>query len=76
MLQDPLTGRPTAVKDAADRLSAALLSARGAHAAALPALASLIAEHPDAHWAHGELGWCRFPLGELQVVTLGWPGPV
>ena len=66
-LQDPLTGRSASVKDAADRLSAALMLARGDHAAALPLLTAMVDTHPSAHWANGDLGWCQFHLGRLQV---------
>jgi len=66
-LHDPLTGRSAAVKDAADRLSASLTLAKGDHTAALPSLTAIVDSHPSAHWAHADLGWCRFHLGQLEV---------
>ena len=66
-LQDPLTSRLAAVKDEADRLAALLLLAKGDYTAALPVLTALVAEQPNAHWAHADLGWCQFHSGQLAV---------
>ena len=66
-LKDPLTGRRAAVKGFADRLAAALMLARGDHAAALPVLTAMVDAHPSEHWALADLGWCQFRLGQLEV---------
>ena len=66
-LQDPLTGRSAAVKDAADRLLASLTLAKGDHTAALPVLTAMVDSHSESHWAPGDLGWCQFHLGQLEV---------